>query len=80
MDQEERERKAREREAHQKRLEAAARAALSAQGAEPLVEELRRIAYGSTYMQGRSKADMAFVDGKRSTAVHLLHLGGFTNA
>lgn len=79
MDQEEKERKARERDAHQKKLEAAAKAALNAEGAEPLVEELHRIAMANAYNPGRSKADMAFADGKRSTAVQILNLGGKSN-
>ncbi|MFP3915366.1 MAG: hypothetical protein ACLFWM_10865 [Actinomycetota bacterium] len=79
MNEEERERKAREREEHQRQLEYAARVALSVEGAKPLVEELRRIAMGNAYAQGRNKADMAFADGKRATAVHLLKLGGIEN-
>jgi len=50
-----------------------------APGAEPLVAELRRIAVSSAYNPGRSKADMAHVDGKRATAVHILNLGGKAN-
>jgi len=79
LDQEDKEQKARERESHQKRLEQSARVALGADGAEALIEELRRIAMSNAYAPGRTKADMAFADGKRAAAAHILSLGGVEN-